>query len=173
MGRKAKLKSSDENVNISLTEIEVAVANLFDIRKNIIVPNVSWGFNIHECDLFIVRNTGYCVEIEIKRSKADLKNDFDKVHHHIDKENRIKEFYFAIPDYLYDSCKDLIGDNGLILVSKWTSNKKTYVRAVYHTKAKPIKNARKLTDIEILKILKLGVMRVWKLKEKLNKNNNI
>ena len=66
--------------------------------------------------------------------------------------------------------KKLLGDSGLILVSKWTStNKKTYIRAKVHTKPKSNKGARKLTDKEILKVLKLGVMRVWRLKEKLNK----
>lgn len=168
-GRKPKERSSDEGVNISLLEMEIAISNLFDIRKNIIVPNISWGLGIHECDLFIVRNTGYCIEVEIKRSKQDLKKDFEKTHSHIDKQNRIKEFYYAIPDYLYDSCKELIGDKGLITVSKWESNKKTYIKAKFHTKSISLKDARKLSDKEILKVLKLGVMRVWKLKEKLNK----
>lgn len=167
-GRKPIVKSSDDGVNISLLEMEISISNLFDVRKNIIVPNISWGIDIHECDLFIVRNTGYCIEVEIKRSKQDLKKDFEKVHAHKDKHNRIKEFYFALPDYLYESCKELIGDNGLILVSKWKSNKKTYIKAKIHTKSKSDNSARKLTDIEILKVLKLGIMRVWKLKEKLN-----
>lgn len=163
-GRKSKDKPSDKGVNISLLEMEIAIANLFDIRKNIIVPNISWGLGIHECDLFIVRNSGYCIEVEIKRSKQDLKKDFEKTHSHIDKENRIKDFYYAIPDYLYESCKELIGDKGLILVSKWNSNSKIYIKAKIQTKPTSIKNARKLTDKEILKVLKLGVMRVWKLK---------
>jgi hypothetical protein len=168
-GRKTIEKSSDLGVNISLLEMEIAISNLFDIRKNIIVPNISWGLGIHECDLFIVRNTGYCIEVEIKRSKQDLKKDFEKKHSHIDKQNRIKDFYFAIPDYLYDSCKELIGDKGLITVSKWNNGKKTYIKAKFHTKSNSIKDARKLTDKEILKVLKLGIMRVWKLKEKLSK----
>lgn len=172
-GRKPKEKPSDNGVNISLLEMEVAIANLFDIRKNIIVPNLSWGIGIHECDLFVVRDSGYCVEVEIKRSKQDLKKDFEKKHSHNDKQNRIKDFYYAIPDYLYESCKELLGDNGIILVSKWTSSKRTYIKAKIHTKAISNKNARKLEDKEIFKILKLGIMRVWKLKEKLNnlKNN--
>lgn len=72
-GRKSKDKPSDKGVNISLLEMEIAIANLFDIRKNIIVPNISCGLGIHECDLFIVRNSGYCIEVEIKRSEQDLK----------------------------------------------------------------------------------------------------
>ena len=39
---------------LSYTEIELAIAKYFDIRKNIIIPNISYGFNIHECDLFIM-----------------------------------------------------------------------------------------------------------------------
>lgn len=72
-GRKPIEKPSDDGVNISLLEMEIAIAELFDIRKNIIVPNLSWEFGIHECDLFIFRDSRYCIVVEIKRSKQDLK----------------------------------------------------------------------------------------------------
>jgi len=35
-------------------DIEIAIANLFNPRKNLIIPRVSWGFAIHECDVLIV-----------------------------------------------------------------------------------------------------------------------
>jgi len=41
----------------SLFEMELAVANFFGINSNIIVPNISWGVKIHECDLFIIKKS--------------------------------------------------------------------------------------------------------------------
>ena len=58
---------------ITTIEIEEAVARKFGVRTNIIVPNVSWGLpGMHECDLFIIKMSGYGVEVEIKISKADI-----------------------------------------------------------------------------------------------------
>jgi len=65
---------------LKTSDIEFAVAKYFNFRKNLIVPNVSWGFNIHECDLLIVRKSGYAIEVEIKISKSDFKADFKKIH---------------------------------------------------------------------------------------------
>ena len=70
-------------MKITTHKIEVALANHFNYRLNLIVPNISWGaFIWHECDLFIVSKAGYCTEIEIKISKSDLKKDFEKKHNH-------------------------------------------------------------------------------------------
>ena len=160
------------NNNLSLYEIEYALARKFDIRQNIIVPNISWGLRIHECDLFIVNNNGYAIEIEIKRSKADLKNDFKKIHNHKDYYNRIKHFYYAIPYQLYESCKDLFPENaGIICIFK-NSYGRIYCKIM--KRAKVNKTCRKLTNEEILHVAKLGTMRIWSLKQKLinytNKN---
>ena len=76
---------------MTLFEIEEAVARYYDYRSHIIVPNVSWGWDIHECDLIVVRPSGYAIEIEIKRSRADIKADGDKRHGHVDRQNRIKQ----------------------------------------------------------------------------------
>jgi len=61
------------NNNLSLYEIEYALARKFDIRQNIIVPNISWGLRIHECDLFIVNNNGYAIENRNKTFKSRFK----------------------------------------------------------------------------------------------------
>ena len=47
--------------------------NFFNYRANLIVPNISWGLGLHECDLLVLTSSGYATEIEIKVSKADLK----------------------------------------------------------------------------------------------------
>lgn len=157
---------------ITTIEIELAVAQYFNFRQNVIVPNVSWGFGLHECDLFLIKKSGVAVEIEIKISKSDLLKDFEKGHKHIDRQNRITEFYYAMPEDLYEKCKDLIPENaGIITCWRWTDYKKRdRVSARREREPKRIKGARKLTDEEKFKIARLGTMRIWSLKDKLIKN---
>jgi hypothetical protein len=162
--RKTKIVKKPKTKTVSLIEIEIALSNFFDYRKSIIVPNISWGFDIHECDLFIIKSSGYAIEIEIKRSLQDLKNDANKKHDHSD--NRIREFYFAIPIELYDSCKDLIPKHaGIITIGK-TEYGKIY-RANIERSATINKTSRKLTLEEQLKVARLGTLRIWNLKKKL------
>jgi len=152
---------------ITTLEMEVAIARLFGIRRNLIVPNISWGLDLHECDLLIVRKSGYAVEVEIKRTKYDLLNDFKKKHNHIDRKNRIVEFYYAIPEHIYEKCKDFIPKEfGIIVCYQLDFN---FIKAEIKRKSKRKKNVNKFTDDEINKVANLGCMRIWKLKEKLNK----
>ena len=147
---------------IELNKIELAVARKFGIRENIIVPNISWGFNCHECDLFIIKKSGYAIEVEIKRSVSDLKADFKKEHNHSDQ--RIKELYYAMPEDIYNKCVDLIPINaGIIVVMEngWG------FYAKIKRKAKGQSNSRKLTTEEQLSIARLGTMRIWSLKSKI------
>jgi len=149
-------------------EMEVAIVTLFGIRENIIVPNISWGFYIHEIDLFLINKSGYVKEIEIKRSKSDLIADFTKKHHHVDKQNRINELYYAMPVELYETCKHYIPENaGIITCNRYDNDSKIYARIIRH--AKKIKNSRKLTIEEQLQIARLGTMRIWSLKNKIIK----
>jgi hypothetical protein len=157
---------------ITTLEMEVAIAKYFGVRQHIIVPNISWGFGMHECDLFIITKAGCAVEIEIKKTKSDFLADFKKGHNHHDRQNRITEFYYAMPEDLYEKCKDLIPVGaGVITCYRWTDYMKRE-RIDAHTKVKAtrIKGARKLTEEEQLRIARLGTMRIWTLKEKIIKN---
>ena len=64
--------------NITTTEMEVALAHYLNMRVNLIVPNISWGMFIHECDLLVITPAGYMWEVEIKVSKQDLSRDSKK-----------------------------------------------------------------------------------------------
>lgn len=146
--------------------METAIATYFGIRENIIVPNVSWGVNLHECDLLIIRKSGYGIEIEIKISKSDLKADFKKRHNHVDYFNRLREFYFAIPEYLED-CLPLIPEHaGVISVSKNIISGTLYTQCRTIRKCKINTKADKFCDNEILKIAHLGTMRLWSSRRK-------
>jgi hypothetical protein len=155
---------------IKTIDIEVAIAKYYEVRKNIIVPNISWGFAwMHECDMFIVSKAGIATEVEIKISKADLLADFKKGHDHKDRAGRITYFYYAMPKDLYEKVKDLIpNDAGILTCSRadWDES-----RIFVREERKPEKrnNTRKLTPEEQLKIAWLGTMRIWSLKEKIIK----
>jgi hypothetical protein len=142
------------------TFIEVAVAKFFGYRQNLIVPNVSWGFHFkHELDLMVVSGNGYATEVEIKISNGDLKRDKDKRHQH--ESNKIKNFYFAVPEKMRDfALANIPVHAGLITVTEIAEV--TKVRY-----PKPNKSAVKLTDSEMNLLRDLGCMRIWSLKEKL------
>ena len=172
---KSKPTPTTKPTPISTLEIELALAKYYNVRTNIIVPNVSWGLSgMHECDILVVSGSGYATEIEIKISKADFLKDFEKSHGHVDRKNRIKTFYYAMPKELYIKVKDLIPENaGVIVCERHLRNyserfpKNHSVYAKVEKTAVNIKNAKKLTDEEILKVAKLGCMRIFTLKAKI------
>ena len=152
---------------VMTAEMEVAIAKYFGIRKHIVVPNVSWGFFRHECDLFLIRTSGYGFEVEIKRSKSDMMADFKKKHGHKDRQNRIVQLYYAFPEELLSKVEELVPDDcGILTVSRSEWNNKAY--ASMRRDAKRRKGAKQLTQKEQLQIARLGTLRIWTLKEKLN-----
>jgi hypothetical protein len=142
-------------------EIEIAIARYFDVRKNIIVPNVSHGMFGYELDLCIVSITGrYATEVEIKISKADLKADSKKRHRHDWNDNFIKNLYFAMPEKMI-GYENLVPEKaGIIFV---TPKGKVYI----FRKCKPNKLAKKWDDHKLYKLTRLGMFRVWNMKEKI------
>jgi hypothetical protein len=153
----------------SLYEMEIAIAQFYEYRRNIIVPNISWGIGIHECDILVIRSTGYCLEIEIKRSKSDTIADLKKEHHH--KDGRISGLLYAFPDELIESCRDLIPENAGIL-SIYRDKRSKKFKAKLIKKEKRNINCRKLDTKEMLRIAHLGTMRIYSLKEKIVKMEN-
>jgi len=160
-----------KNKPITTIEMEVAIAEMFGIRQHIIVPNISWGFDSHEIDLFLIKKSGVAVEVEIKRTKSDFLADFKKGHNHKDRLNRITEFYYAFPENLIEKCIDLIPEHaGIISCRRWVDYKKEdRVSASIERRPKRIKGARKLTEEEQLKVARLGCMRIFNLKSKIIK----
>lgn len=150
---------------LSNLQMEVALAKYFNVRKYIIVPNASWGLDLHECDLLILmKKSFYATEIEIKRSKADLENDLKKRHGH--HSNKIKNLYFAIPAELQEHI-GLIPDRAGVVLIHSKPGRVTKCQIVRRAKANT--NARPFTREEVNKMLEIGIMRIWKLKEKLSK----
>lgn len=147
-------------IKLNSSDIEIAVARMFNPRMNIIVPNVFWGLGLnYECDLLIVSQGHYATEVEIKVSVSDIKADLKK-RWNAHRSDKIRRFYYAVPDYLKD-CESLPVDCGLITVDE-------NLRCKTVRPPRLTKHARKLSDNEVNKILHLGCMRIWSLKEVIN-----
>ena len=158
---------------IKAVDIEIAVAQLFNPRVNLIVPNVHWGFDVHECDLLIVSKSGYATEVEIKVSAADLKKDADKKHGH--NSPKIKNLYFAIPEPLLQYEEFIPKRAGIIVVydhlktthtSSYSSRNPVYVCRIHRSPESV--GAYKLTEKEMFAIARLGTMRIWSLKNEMS-----
>lgn len=158
----------------NITEIECMLASHFDARKNMIIPNVSWGFfSTHEADLVVVKKCGYLTEVEIKRSWSDFKNDFKKTTTH--DEGKVMLKYFAVPESILQKVLDFLEEKDP--ASKWgvigytDTAKVCYERSPsnFYKRNKDMK----LTTEEQLSLARLGTMRIWSLKNKiLNMKNN-
>lgn len=148
-------------------EMELAVAQFFNWRVNTIVPNLSWGMGLHECDLLIITPQGYATEVEIKISLSDLKKDQLKEHKHNDK--RIKRLYFAIPESLLKH-SHLIPERAGILVVRNIDVTQNVWDTVKINRHPQVVNEGKFTEDEIKRITKLGTMRIWPLKKKIINN---
>lgn len=146
-------------MKLNAQDIEIALARHFNHRTNIIVPNVAWGLNLsYECDMLVVSPAGYAHEIEIKTTSGDIKAESRKrgtAH----QSRKIHRFSYAVPNYLKD-CEHLRLECGLIVVNK-------DLRCQTIRPPRLNKAARKLTEKEINKLLHLGCMRIYSLKEKL------
>lgn len=99
-----------------------------------------------ESDFFAISKSGYCVEVEVKISRADFKNDFTKTtssgknkHEYLVSENTFKpnQFYFAVPDGLIKP-DELPKQYGLIYCDDWSA--RIIKRAKYLHKEKHMNN---------------------------------
>lgn len=145
---------------INTAEIELAVSRLFDIRRHVIIPNLSYGFHGgHEKDIFAISSSNYGKEVEIKISVSDFRADFKKSHHHESK--YVKEFYYAFPIEIYEKVKDEVPLHAGVIICE---RNKYSVYAKIIKKAKINTKAIKLTDKDMITIGRLASMRIWSLK---------
>lgn len=145
-------------------DVELALAHHFDYRRNIIIPNVFWGMGLfYEADVVVLMASDYAYEIEIKISAADLVRDAKKRHRH--DSNLFRETWFAVPEKL--ASHPAIPENAGILAIKGEKGSKPYVSTVRRGAIN--KAAKKWEPEQKLKLMSLGILRIWTLKEKLEK----
>lgn len=140
-------------------EVEMAVVRYFGTRKNVVVPNVSWGMFGYELDLCILNcQSFYASEVEIKISKGDLKHDSKKDHHHDRNGNLIRQLWFAMPEKMR-GCEEFVPENaGIMFVDR-------YGRVTCARQPQINKLAKKWTYENAFKLARLGTLRIWNLKE--------
>jgi len=163
---------------INTAKMEVLLMKYFDIRMNIIVPCVSdWSnLTLFEIDLLILSKSKYATAIEIKISKADLKNDLKKKHiNQIDKylyngklgfdhyyEN-IKHFYYAVPEELKEEALDQIPSwSGLLIAKRFGEH-----NHIVQIRKPKILFKTKWNDEMRFQLARLGTMRILNLKQNL------
>lgn len=151
---------------ITCLQMEIAIATWYGIRVNLIVPNVSWGLFNHECDLIVMTKSGYATEIEIKVDKYDLINDKKKKHEH--KDNKISQLFFAIPEYLKEYIDHVPERAGIMIVRPDHRIISCMVERIRGS----VDHKYKLDIHDQFQLARLGSMRVWGLKRKLEKRIN-
>lgn len=153
---------------VTTLDMELTLSLYFKYLRNLVVPNVSWGMGLHECDLLVVTKAGYATEVEIKISKADLVKDKKKYHNH--DSDKIKYLYFAIPDYLQEYIEHIPKRAGIIVVgtNKDGSLNKRASGCNVIRKAE-VYSDYKFSAQEMYKVARLGALRIWSLKTKIQK----
>lgn len=159
-----------------LEEIESNLAREFNYRQNIIVPNIYWGIVgiQHECDLLVLRPSGWAIEIKIKRSMADLKADKKKNHTH--SSGMIRELWFAVSEkWDPNKVNKLVPKRAGIVtysdVMEYGHIKGTYVTITKIRQPTRCQYALKWEDHERQKLLELAYMRIWAMKGKMAREN--
>lgn len=145
--------------------------SMFPCRRNLCVPNVSWGFLDYEADLLVVTGSDWLKEIEIKISVADLKADIKKKKHKDweSPRNPVKDLYYAIPFEVWEKIKENppVPDHaGIIVIHDVNANSCGGI--VKYSKSH--KYARKLFLEEKAILARLGTLRYWSLLHKEVKN---
>lgn len=152
---------------LTTQQMELLLAQYFGTRINVIVPNVSWGLLNHEADLVVLRKSGWAEEVEIKVSKSDLKRDLTKNRGRGHRSSDlISKLWFAVPEALA-TMPEIPAHAGIISVAFNELRKCWIVQTVRGPKLN--KRARKLSDKEVRQLLRLGMFRIWTLKDKLHK----
>jgi len=147
----------------------LALAKKLDIRRNLVVPNVYWGFfKRREADLLVITKAKYCYEIEIKNSFQDFKREFDKQPLPADRfanDDRLKKKIFVLPRHIYKRHAEEMLDLLPAYAGLWTLDGRGHWEEVVRPPNK--KKARKLTETEYLQLLRLAYLRTWSLKRKI------
>jgi len=164
---RTKLIPKLSNQKVTTLLMEVVLMKHFEFQHNYIVPKVSFGAGLHECDLLVITKSGYAHEIEIKIDKQDLINDKHKPHQHVD--YRIKEFWFAVPLPLEQEALKHIPDRaGLLSVYERGGKWRCRVSRLPQASKKPYK----WNQDEIFNLLRLAAMRIYTLKKLILKINS-
>ena len=162
-------------MNMNTTEIELTLYHYFRFLQNDVITNIYLDYRKYECDLIVIRNQSlYALEVEIKISVSDLKAERKKQRYQrrgvdcyhdsaVGMSQRFKEKWFAMPEKMKQKGLELIPKYaGLLIV-----NENGGVKIA--RKAKKL-NSQPLTQAQRTDLLRLGVMKCYKLKQRMVNN---
>jgi hypothetical protein len=157
---------------MKIEKIEIALYDHFRFLQNDVITNIFIDHARHECDLIVIRNKSlYALEVEIKMSVSDLKAERKKkryvrygieCYHDSDvgMSQMFKEKWFAMPEKMKQKGLELIPKYaGLIIINEHGGVK-------IARKAKKLNN-KPLTKEQRTDLLRLGVMKCYKLKQRI------
>lgn len=156
-----------------------AIGNDVLARKCLLlVDNCNWTG--HECDVLAVRTDLRLIDIEIKISRADFRNDKKKAKWWHSKgwgakrtrvaqewPPKIWKHYYALPKEIWsvDLEKDLPSDKcGIILLHE----SRGFTRAELYKRALPCKEAKAIDAVDAIEIARLANLRMWNAYQKLD-----
>ena len=174
---------------LNTLEMEITITDWLGPIRNIVVPTVTdMGAPINfEADLLSITKAGYATCVEIKVSKADLRNDLKKNHikrlsepfwrNSVGKNalehyyRTLKHFYYAVPEFLREDALGQIPPcAGLLTVERKENYFKTF-KVVEVRKPKKL-NDHKWSDRQILGVAKFGCQRSIQLRKNLLRMRN-
>lgn len=150
-------------------EMQISVMNHFDIRRNLIVDNVTDMSLLvaFETDILVLSGSGYATGIEIKVSKGDLKNDLKKKQwkylddfkagksYHEIYFGAFKKFYYAVPEKLQEAALKQIPEwCGLLVCERYPK--------LEEVRSPKLLFNNKWSDKERYQLARLGTMRIYR-----------
>jgi len=155
---------------VTSSDIEIALSHHLDWFQNVMVCNVHGcveGIS-HECDLLVLRRSGWAIEVEIKVSKADIRADLKKKHAH--ESDFLKELWFAVPGELAEN-PHIPERAGIIGVYECKRFGKPGHGCKVVRKAQRNKDARKFSNKQTAQLRRACYYRMWHMKHQVHDLN--
>jgi hypothetical protein len=185
-----RITNFEESINATLAQncllgavrcldIEIAIMSEFNVRQNLIVPNISNQMCLvpFETDMLVLKPSGVAYGFEIKTSLSDLKADFKKPQHtkiyvndygvkmNFDKYfGKFRHFYFAVPEKLKKQALELLPEHIGLYVLDIQKTEEGKIKRFYCAKGSPVLSKYKWSEKEKYEVARLGTMRILGLK---------
>jgi hypothetical protein len=164
-------------------QLEIALMNYLDIRRNLIVPNVTDMSNCpiyFETDILSLSNSGFASGFELKVSKADLKGDLKKSHirnlYKLNYKSYLNIYFKGLKYFSYCVPEDLKED-ALNQIPEYFGLFVCYLNRDGIYKIKQIRKPKMLfnyiwSNEDRYELSRLGSMRILNLKDRINNLEN-
>jgi hypothetical protein len=175
-----------ENKQFTEGEMALALSKHFDRYKNTVVPNTVRFFRC-EADLAVKYPSGWCSEVEIKVSKADLLKEFksdSKAEKHKEliegvrtrkynkntraweegvQKHLVSKYWVAVPEELVELALQVVPEYAGVICVRAVNKVKNI--CIEKRKAKKLKMSRKATHEETIQLLWYAHHRFWSQRE--------